>query len=105
MQYPAPVFFSDNLIAHFGVTIFEASLCGCNIFTINPTLYHSQLSDVATVTLTNFGVYPDINTEKAKNDLKASVSLKRKVLSVDELKSRIENHIERVFRLIKPFMK
>jgi hypothetical protein len=57
MQYPWPLLCSENLISHFGVTIFEGALCGCNIFTINPTSYHSQLSDIAPVKLNNFGVY------------------------------------------------
>lgn len=105
IQYPEPVLFSENLISHFGITLFEAYLCGCNVFTINPTLYHSQLSDTATVELTNFGIYPDINTEKAKKDLKASVSIHRKVMSADELKNQVVRHTERIFKFIEPFMK
>jgi hypothetical protein len=103
--WPEPVLFSETLISHFGVTLFEASLCNCNIFTINPSIYHSQLSDIATLNLTNLGVYPDINSEKAKKDLKASVSLHRKVLSADDLKNCVVNHTERFIKLIKPFMR
>jgi len=105
LYWPEPVLFSETLISHFGVTLFESSLCDCNIFTINPSIYHSQLSDIATLNLVNFGVYPDINSEKAKKDLKASVSLHRKVLSADNLKNRVVSHTERFVKLIEPFMK
>lgn len=39
---------ANNLITHFGITLFEGRLCNSRVFTINPTKYHSQLTDYVT---------------------------------------------------------
>lgn len=35
---------SKVVIAHFGITIYEAMLCNCNCIILNPTAYHNELS-------------------------------------------------------------
>lgn len=35
---------SKVVIAHFGITIYEALLCGCRCIILNPTAYHDKLS-------------------------------------------------------------
>jgi len=35
---------SKVVIAHFGITIYEAMLCGCHCIILNPTAYHDELS-------------------------------------------------------------
>ncbi len=36
---------SRIVMTHFGITMFEAVICGCNIAALNPTRYHSELTD------------------------------------------------------------
>jgi hypothetical protein len=31
-------------VSHFGISIFEARLCGCQVLTVNPTAYHASLA-------------------------------------------------------------
>jgi len=37
------------VITHFGLTMFEAHACGCSIAALNPTSYHSTLTDMISV--------------------------------------------------------
>lgn len=37
---------SKIVITHFGLTMFEADACGCKIAALNPTEYHSSLTDL-----------------------------------------------------------
>ncbi|HNX23905.1 MAG TPA: hypothetical protein PKG60_07625 [Spirochaetota bacterium] len=37
---------SKIIITHFGLTMFEADACGCKIAALNPTSYHSSLTDM-----------------------------------------------------------
>jgi spore coat polysaccharide biosynthesis predicted glycosyltransferase SpsG len=43
---------SKIVITHFGITMFEAYICGCKIAALNPTLYHNILTDI---------IYDDFN--------------------------------------------
>ena len=36
---------SRVLMTHFGITLYEGSIAGCRLVTVNPTEYHSQLAD------------------------------------------------------------
>jgi len=37
---------SKIVITHFGLTMFDADACGCKIAALNPTSYHSSLTDI-----------------------------------------------------------
>lgn len=36
---------SKTVMTHFGITMFEANICGCMIAALNPTRYHSELTE------------------------------------------------------------
>lgn len=54
-------------ITHFGVFLYEASVSGCALVTVNPTEYHSVLADIAgrSMELTNLGVFPGAEMESS----------------------------------------
>jgi len=106
MIYPFPMLFGKSLISHFGITLFEGNLCGCRIFTINPTDYHSQLADNAAglLGLTNFGVYPRVDDIRIKNSLKEAASVPKRNINFKELQGQIAHNTDLFFDIIKPYL-
>ncbi len=58
---------SQVLISHFGLTIYEGYISQCRLVTINPSEYHSRLSELVRekFKLENLGVYSKINNKEA----------------------------------------
>lgn len=56
-------------VSHFGISLYEAHICGCRLVSINPSEYHSSLADSAASSLkmTNLGVYGIIETAPARS--------------------------------------
>ena len=106
LSYPEAVLSSSNLISHFGISLFEGALCGCSTFAINPTDYHSKLSDVAGPVLgtVNFGVYPDLDCDKVKNSLKEAGSIRKRSIVIAEVREGIELGLDLFYERIKPFI-
>ncbi|MGL4368968.1 MAG: hypothetical protein ACRCUT_04755, partial [Spirochaetota bacterium] len=104
--YPFPMLFAKNLISHFGITLFEGSLCGCRLFSINPSQYHSQLTETASplLDISNFGVYPDIDEAAAKNRLKEAASVPTRNISFSNLQDQVRHNFDLAFEKIKPFI-
>ncbi|HOO70711.1 MAG TPA: hypothetical protein PK926_03040 [Spirochaetota bacterium] len=46
MNYAEVLLRSRVFIAHFGLSLYEARLCGCAVLSVNPTPYHSRLADM-----------------------------------------------------------
>lgn len=44
MHYSNLIAQSKVVISHFGISIYEAMLCGCHCIILNPTAYHDKLS-------------------------------------------------------------
>ena len=44
-SYYRLLFRSKNFLSHFGLSLYEAYICNCNIFALNPSDYHSKLAD------------------------------------------------------------
>jgi hypothetical protein len=106
LSYPLPLLFSENLISHFGISLFEGALCGCSLFSINPTRYHSELCVRAKplIDIENFGVYPEIDIERVKNRLKEAVSEKKRTIEIGQIRARIDSGLELFYDRIKPLM-
>jgi len=85
LTYPEILLGTKVLITHFGITLFEGSLCGCSLFTLNPTGYHSELTALAKdrMNIIDLGLYGSEITHEAMNALK-SESEKIKNMPVDQ---------------------
>ena len=46
LQYGEILCRSKIVITHFGITMFEAHICGCKIAALNPSAYHNALTDI-----------------------------------------------------------
>ncbi len=62
------------LITHFGITLYEGHIAGCRLITVNPTDYHSRLSDKVRddLDLINLGVIDAIDPAQARSALSES---------------------------------
>ncbi len=67
---------SKIVITHFGLTMYEADACGCRIAALNPTAYHSSLTDLV---LNDFNViysseYADFVPEALKKAIESELA-------------------------------
>ena len=46
IEYTEVISRAKIVITHFGLTMFEAHACGCSIAALNPSSYHSSLTDI-----------------------------------------------------------
>ncbi len=72
-RYPVPadsyagmLLMTRCLVSHFGITLYEASLCGCRLIALNPSEYHSRLADSVAEALgvINAGEYSRLDEKK-----------------------------------------
>jgi len=58
---------AKTVVSHFGIIFYEADLAGCRLVAVNPTRYHSDLTDLACTDLDimNLGVIQDFDQETA----------------------------------------
>ncbi len=64
----AEIFLSSKIIlSHFGITLYEGSIAGCKLISINPTPYHDTLSclEKENLDLVNLGVRDRLNKKEA----------------------------------------
>lgn len=66
LMEPARAFLSSQtVITYFGLTMYEALLCGCQVVLINPSNYHSQLADRASLdNVYNCGTWSNFDQER-----------------------------------------
>jgi hypothetical protein len=59
------------LITHFGITLYEGYIAGCRLITMNPTEYHSRLSDIAKddLGLINLGIIDAFDPDHARSSI------------------------------------
>ena len=71
-SYAELILSSKTVITHFGITLFEGEISKCNIITINPTQYHSTLTDLTKkyITITSLGEFQNMDFTGAKDILK-----------------------------------
>ncbi|MCX7677939.1 MAG: hypothetical protein N2316_01845 [Spirochaetes bacterium] len=66
---------SKVALSHFGIFLYEASLTKCHVDSINPTDYHSRLSDCAQnrIRITNFGTWNSLNVNEAQKTIRLQI--------------------------------
>ncbi len=57
---------SKILVTHFGLTMYEGDACGCSIIALNPTHYHSRLTDTVSgeFRIIYSSLYHELNRER-----------------------------------------
>ncbi len=106
-SYAEIVMSAKVMITHFGIALYEGRLSGCRLACINPTNYHSQLTDIAgqDFAIENLGARDTLNHARAldkieeliRNPLVGS-------LYPPELLDEIEAGLENFFSAIQPFL-
>jgi hypothetical protein len=106
MSYPLPLLCSRNLVSHFGISLFEGALCGCGLYSVNPTKYHSDLCAAAKpiIEIENFGVYPEIDPQHVKNRLKEALAARTRAVDIGRIRETIRSGLELFHDRIKPFL-
>jgi hypothetical protein len=68
-SYAEIILSSRAVISHFGITLYEGAISGCRLLTVNPTQYHSMLSDIAGgfLPLVNLGTVSGIDPVTARS--------------------------------------
>jgi hypothetical protein len=97
---------SKALLSHFGLMLYEGSLCGCSLYALNPTSYHARLASFmqGALALTNLGVYPDIDWQKLAT--RAALLARREVrtIPIDRIIATVEERIERFVSLLHTYI-
>jgi spore coat polysaccharide biosynthesis predicted glycosyltransferase SpsG len=106
MNFAEALLKSRAVISHFGLLLYEAHLCGCKIFTINPGAYHSGLADSVKqlLNLKNFGIYPDLKKSELAVDLMQVLDGESIMVSLDVIKARVLNAIETFIEKIDKYL-
>ncbi len=106
-SYAEIVLSSRVVISHFGITLYEGYISGCRLISINPTPYHSLLSEMAKdfLSLINLGEFKIMDPGEARFLIQEAVKmpLHKNVNSGHVYKKIIaglENFYELVFSLI-----
>ncbi len=75
LTYPEILLGTKVLITHFGITLFEGSLCGCSLFAYNPTGYHRELTSLVKdrLNITDLGLYESEIPGSALNALENKI--------------------------------
>lgn len=103
-SYAETISRSKIVLTHFGLTMFEADVCGCKIAALNPTSYHSRLTDIIT---TDFNViysaeYSSLSTDNLKiaidNELQKNTD---EILFTGDILKKINNGTENFINYIK----
>ena len=106
MNYPLPLLCSRNLISHFGISLFEGQLCGCGLYSVNPTQYHSDLCAAAqgVLAVENFGVYPQLDSQRMKNRLKEALAGRTSAVDIGRVKEAMHCGLDLFYDRIKPLI-
>jgi hypothetical protein len=104
-NFPEVLLRSKAILTHFGISLFEASLCGCSLFTINPTPYHNSLCEISKdiLSLTNLGLFSELNDKKLKKDLNTEALQLNKVINSEDIQRTIRECTQRFIENLEPF--
>jgi hypothetical protein len=95
------------LISHFGITLYEGHLAGCRLISMNPTEYHSRLSEIARhdLELINLGVIDAIDPNQARTVV-SDASRSTIPGSIDPMKiiKTIETGLDLFLSQLQPFL-
>ncbi|MCP4138248.1 MAG: hypothetical protein GY754_45215 [bacterium] len=96
-SYGEIVLASKIIISHFGITLYEGHIAGAKPVSINPTKYHSRLSDMAAqdMNIINLGTDTSLDSAGARDILaKTMGNSKTGTVSPAEVYTRIEKGLE-----------
>jgi spore coat polysaccharide biosynthesis predicted glycosyltransferase SpsG len=106
-SYGEIILSSRVVISHFGIMLYEAHLAGCTPIAINPTSYHSELSDMAaeSINLINLGEYGSLNKTSSSEIIKETLNhTSDEAVPVDEVLNRMEKNIDNFIGYIKSIL-
>jgi len=96
-EYAETLLTARVVISHFGITLYEARAAGCEVVSLNPTDYHSRLSDRAPLALNmlNLGTRESIRKEEAAALLKSRLASAREERAdpkkvLEDVRSRLD---------------
>lgn len=108
MSYAEAILSSRVLISHFGITLYEGLIAGCRLVSLNPTEYHSQLSDSATdeLGLINLGTREEIEAGHACEVISKLIGnpVSEKI-DPPLVLAHIEKKLEQFYHQIAPFLR
>jgi hypothetical protein len=102
--YAEIIYRSKIVITHFGLTMFEAHACRCKIAALNPTSYHSRLTEIV---MSDFDViystqYNTLSPENLKSKIEAELlNSNDKFQSPDVILEIIKNGTENFINYIE----
>ena len=73
LNYAEILLSSKILITYFGITLFEGCLCGCSLFTVNPSEYHRTLTSMVSSSM-NIIDSEDLSVKDAEAHLKKTIN-------------------------------
>jgi len=94
---------SKIVVTHFGITMFEAHLCGCKIAALNPSDYHSALTDLV---YDEFGIlhksyYTTFMQDKMFDIIEQNLKIiNDKVIRIDNILKKINSGNENFIKYI-----
>jgi hypothetical protein len=98
---------SKALVSHYGILVHEAHLCGCRVACINPTPYHSRLTELAKerITVENLGEYNSLNRDAARKIIAATREnpLSSRI-SVRKIYNEVLENLERLYKIFTPHL-
>jgi spore coat polysaccharide biosynthesis predicted glycosyltransferase SpsG len=106
-NYAQTLLASKILISHFGILLYEASLAGCKIITINPGAYHSMLSDIAPgyLEISNLGVYSEMDKDSAIRGVQEIISnIASDVICAEKVFDAIKENLEKFCDFLKSIL-
>lgn len=97
---------SKVLISHYGILQFEAMLCGCSVLSMNPTEYHSSLSDLMTgkSNYHNGGIWNDADSASISGSLNILLNKKYEAVNISKIRSEITENLDRFYSLIESYL-
>lgn len=107
LSYPEILLGTKVLITHFGITLFEGSLCGCSLFTYNPSDYHRELTFLVKqrLNINDLGLYKSEISHTAINALKREVRMiKDHSIDRDNITRRASAGAEKFYEYIRSLL-
>ncbi len=103
-EYGEILLSSRLLIAHFGITLYEARAAGCRVVALNPTEYHSRLADCSPVSLEllNLGTSDNLDLEKTAQVLHSELE-KQSAVKTDagEVYEKVRGNFSAFCRILR----
>ena len=106
LSYAETLAASKVLITHFGVSLYEGSLCGCSLLVINPSEYHSSLTAIASekMELNELGLFSGFDEEKWAESMKKKLAQKKHPdADITEIKQKINTCTKAFVQLVDDF--